>query len=170
MALSGTECLAAVFPASDIFPCSQSDVERSHLYSVAGCGSRCARLQRSHWGLAYSRQDLGFPQWLVRNAEDHCSGLQIGVFQCRNLPNETSTKTGKILEITDRGVCSVPLSTTRACSSSWITTCCLRYFSKVNWKKPELFFLWWLRKVYFLLSVRSNYKQLWNLLFSLLGR
>lgn len=43
MALSGTEQLAVVFPAPDIFTCSQSDMERSHLNLVEGCGSRCAR-------------------------------------------------------------------------------------------------------------------------------
>lgn len=36
MALSGTEYLAVVFPAPDLFTCSRSDVERSHLNAVAG--------------------------------------------------------------------------------------------------------------------------------------
>lgn len=118
MALSSTEYLAAIFPAPDIFTCTQSDVERSRLNSVEGRGSRCARgsLHGFPSCRAATENSCGagstwvFLKWLAWNTEDHCSGLQIRVQQ-RNLTNERSAKTGKKQEITAQGVCSVPLST-----------------------------------------------------------
>lgn len=163
MALSVVEYPAVVFLSCTLFTCIQSVVERFHLNSVKGCGSRCASGSLHNFSSCRGvTEDLSMAgricaSWGLQKMTVLMCKL---VFESKSLPKERSPKTGKNQETTDLGVCSVPLSSWKEhVAAPWPPLTALECFSTVDWKTRELVFCWWLKKACFLLLFRSNYSS-----------